>query len=262
MKFDLVSDLHNNFWPIDAKINWEGIGTSLIAVVLGDVNFDIEDTYRTVIDISKHYKYVIFVDGNHEHNNQCNLQEHNAKLRHRFSKYQNIQYLNRSAIIIDNVAFVGANGWWTYDFMEPEISKEEAYSYLANNNIFSEPFMHEVYHTAKEDANVMCEIVDKLTHDSNVREIVILTHTAPYNCFMDTLIEQHPVHYSRCGSSFLPRVLEFDKNRKIKTWCFGHVHNDFDQTLNNVRFVCHPRGRQDDSPHNLFYFPKMIEING
>ena len=86
MKFDLVSDLHNNFWPDDAKIKWEGIGTSLIAVVLGDINFDVEDTYRTVVDISKHYKYVIFVDGNHEHNNQCGFQEHNQQLKNELSK--------------------------------------------------------------------------------------------------------------------------------------------------------------------------------
>lgn len=259
MKFDLISDLHEDFWQENRDINWEGIGTSLLAVVLGDVSRDPEVTYRTVVDISKYYKYVLFVDGNHEHNNQCGLQEHNLIMKQKFNKYHNIQYLNRGAIVIDGVAFVGANGWWTFDFMEPEISREEAYWYFASNFILSEPFMQEVVSTARDDASSMCEMVAKLTTDSEVNEIVILTHTAPFNRFNDVAQPQHPAHYSRCGSSFLPRVLDFDINNKIKLWCFGHVHQEFDDVIDNVRYVCHPRGRHDDSPQNLYYYPKMID---
>jgi Icc-related predicted phosphoesterase len=259
MKFDLISDLHNNFWPSNSRINWEGIGTSLVAVVLGDINSDVEDTYRTVVDISKYYKYVIFVDGNHEHNNQCNFQEHNRLIKSKFSKYQNIQYLNRSAIVIDNVAFMGVNGWWTFDFMEPEISRDDAYLYFVNNSIYSEPFLHEVFDTARQDAMISCEIMTKLTVDPAIREIVMLTHTAPHKKFADVLINQHPVHFTRCGSSFLPEVLRYDTNKKLKAWCFGHVHQDFDEVIDGIRYVSHPRGRQDDSPQNLFYYPKMID---
>ena len=262
MKFDLVSDLHKDFWGEQEQVNWEGISTSLVSCVLGDISFDSNKTYKTIVDISKHYKYTIFVDGNHEHNNQCGFQEHNQQLKNELSKYQNIIFLNRSAIVIDGTAFVGANGWWTFDFMEPSISKDEAYMYLANNNIFSEPFMHEVYNTAREDAHVLCEIIAKLTLDTAVNEIVILTHTSPNITFMDfdNFENQHPVEFSRCGNSSLSKILDFDINNKIKTWCFGHVHQEFDQVVNNVRYVCHPRGRKDDSPQNLFYYPKMIEI--
>lgn len=262
MKFDLVSDLHNNFWPSNARINWEGIGTSLIAVVLGDINIDSEDTYKTIVEISKYYKYVIFVDGNHEHNNECGFQEHNNQLRAQLSKYQNIAYLNRSAIVLDGVAFVGANGWWTFDFMEPDISREEAYWYFASNNIYSEPFMQEVVHTAREDAVIMSEIISKLTTDSGVTEIVVLTHTAPQKRFIDfNLPQNHPAQFSRCGSSFLPTILNFDTKKKIHTWCFGHVHQEFDMNIDDIRYVCHPRGRKDDSPQNLFYYPKMINLD-
>ena len=260
MKFDLISDLHLDFWAENENINWEGIGTSLVAVILGDISYNIDITYKTIVDISKHYKYVIFVDGNHEHNNHCGIQDHNRQLKQELSKYQNISFLNRSAIVIDNIAFVGANGWWTFDFCEPEISREEAYMYFMANNIFSEPFMHEIVQTAREDALVLSEIVGKLTVDTAVSEIVILTHTAPFNDFMDVQQPQHPAHFSRCGSSFLPKVLDFDFNRKAKTWCFGHVHQEFDRVKENIRYVCHPRGRKDDSPQNRFYYPKRIDL--
>jgi Icc-related predicted phosphoesterase len=258
MKFDLISDLHNNFWPEHLHINWEGLGTSLVAVVLGDVSNDPNETYKTVVDISKYYKYVIFIDGNHEHNNQCGIQDHNQLIKNQFSKYHNIQYLNRNAIVVDGVAFVGANGWWTFDFMEPELSREEAYFYFLANFMYSEPFMQEIIENAREDASILCEIVAKLNMDSAVKEIVVLTHTAPLREFIDINIPQHPANWSRCGNSMLSNVLAFDVNNKIKTWCFGHVHQEFDKTIDGIRYICHPRGRQDDCPQNLYYYPKMI----
>ena len=150
-----MSDLHNNFWPESAKINWEGKGTSLMAVILGDINFDLDETYKTVVEISKYYRYVIFIDGNHEHDNNIGINQRGRQIKQKFKKYQNIQYLNRSAVIVEDVAFVGANGWWSYDFMEPDISKEEVYEYLLNNNVYSESFMYEVYQCAKEDAFIL-----------------------------------------------------------------------------------------------------------
>ena len=79
MKFDLISDLHKDFWNDNEQVNWDGIGTSLVACIVGDISYDTNITYRTIVDISKNYKYTIFVDGNHEHDNQCGFQEHNPK---------------------------------------------------------------------------------------------------------------------------------------------------------------------------------------
>jgi hypothetical protein len=261
MKFDLASDLHKEFWDPTEQIKWDGIGTSFLAVVLGDISFDINETYKTIVEISKHYKFVIFVDGNHEHNNECGFQQHNQQLKSDLGKYQNISFLNRSAIVLDGTAFVGANGWWTFDFMEPDISKNEAYEFFLHNNIFSEPFMYEVYSSARDDALVLGEIISKLTVDPAVNEIVMLTHTAPLKRFTDFVNPQHPVHFSRCGNSYMNNILNFDIGKKIKTWCFGHVHQDFDEVIDGIRYICHPRGRKDDMPHNVYYYPKMIEIS-
>ena len=261
MRFDLVSDLHKDFWEDDEQVNWEGLGTSLVNCILGDISFDSNITYSTIVDISKHYKFTIFVDGNHEHNNECGFQHHNQQLKNELSKYQNIVFLNRSAIVIDGIAFIGANGWWTFDFMEPELTREEAYWYFISNNIYSDPFMQEVMQSAREDAQILSEIIAKLTVDDAVMEIIILTHTSPLKEFMDfdNFPNQHPANFSRCGSSYLPGILKFDTNKKIRTWCFGHVHQEFDQVVDGIRYICHPRGRKDDCPENLVYFPKMIE---
>lgn len=258
--FDLISDLHIDFWPSEDNLRWEGLGTSLVAVVLGDISYDIEKAYKTIVDISKHYRYVVFVDGNHEHGNQCGFQEHNAILKNRLSKYQNISFLNRSAVVIDGVAFVGANGWWTFDFCEPKISIDEAYLYYMANGIYTEPFMQEVYATAKEDAAIMAEMVAKLTIDPAVHEIVMLSHTSPSNIFIEKGTFQDTIEYTRCGNSRLLGAINYDIEEKISTWCFGHVHKEYDQIFDGIRFVSHPRGRQDDCPHNKIYYPKLIDL--
>ena len=49
MKFDLISDLHLDFWAENENISWEGIGTSLIAVILGDISYNIDITYKTIV---------------------------------------------------------------------------------------------------------------------------------------------------------------------------------------------------------------------
>ena len=140
------------------------------------------------------------------------------------------------------------------------ISREEAYWHFLSTGEYSEPFLQEVIASAKEDAAVMSEIVAKLTVDKAVKEIVMLTHTSPRPQFMAKTIEQHPANFSRCGSSYLMNVLDFDIKGKCKTWCFGHVHTSFDQIIDGVRYVCNPRGRKNDCPQNVYYYPKMIKL--
>lgn len=260
-KFDLISDLHNDTWSQNDKINWEGLGTSLVAVVLGDVSNNIDDTYETVVDISKYYKYVVYVDGNNEHNGQLNIQERTYLLKNKLSKYHNISVLNRGAIIIDGVAFVGANGWWTFNFCEPDISREECYLYFLQHGYYGQEFISEVLKTAKDDATILCEIVSKLNTDPAVKEIVMVTHTSPFKNFNYIPEGYHPANYGRCGSSFLSTVFGFDPKEKIKTWCFGHLHTEIDQTIHGIRYICHPRGRSEDSPSNKFYYPKLVVLN-
>jgi Icc-related predicted phosphoesterase len=261
MKFDLCSDLHIDFWDVSEQIKWDGLSTSLVAVVAGDISYDIEKSYRTIVDISKHYRHVIFVDGNHEHSNQIDFQNHNMNLRNRLKKYQNISFLNRNAVIIDGTAFVGANGWWSFDFCEPDIAKDEAYFYFAMSDEYTEVFLQEVYYTAKEDARVLCEIIAKLTVESAVEKIVVITHTSPNQNFIEKTNLQSNVHYGRCGSSFLKNIIDYDINCKISTWCFGHVHKEIDTVIDGIRYVCHPRGRKDDCPQNIIYYPKLIDIS-
>jgi UDP-2,3-diacylglucosamine pyrophosphatase LpxH len=120
MHFDLVSDLHENFWSPEKNLKWNGLGTSLVCVVACDISSDWNYTYEKLVEISQHYRHVIFVDGNHEHGLQPNLHQHCGEFQLRIAEHDNITYLHKSVIVLDDTAFVGCNGWWTYDFGMPD----------------------------------------------------------------------------------------------------------------------------------------------
>ena len=74
MHVDLYSDLHDNWWSKDKLLNYRGLGTSLVAVVAGDISNDWDYTYATLVEMARCYRHVIFVDGNHEHNHQMDIE--------------------------------------------------------------------------------------------------------------------------------------------------------------------------------------------
>src|ERR1700733_9531292 len=64
LKFDLVSDLHVEYWP--KPMDWEALRTNDIVIVAGDVADTLDETRKELERLSKAYKTVLYIDGNHE----------------------------------------------------------------------------------------------------------------------------------------------------------------------------------------------------
>jgi predicted phosphodiesterase len=258
MHFDLVSDLHENFWPPEQNLKWEGLGTSLIAVVAGDISMDWEYSYEKLVEISKHYRHTIFVDGNHEHNYDPNLHESCARFQEKIAKHHNITFLYKNVIILDDTAFVGCNGWWTYDFGLPETSATECWDFLVANG-YNEQKMAEILAVAKIEAKMLYNQIETFNDDPRINNIIVVTHTAPLRRFRFVPDYMDKRHYGRSGNSLMQTVLLANTNQKIKVWCFGHEHTEIDQVVDGIRYVCHPRGRKDEGFGEV-YFPKLIKF--
>jgi predicted phosphodiesterase len=258
MHFDLVSDLHENWWPPEQNLNWDGLGTSLVCVVAGDISNDWDYSYKKLIEIGKHYRHVIFVDGNHEHNHKTNLHENCAKFYDRISPHNNITYLHKSCIVLDDTAFIGCNGWWTYDFCMPQMSSSECWERLVVEG-FEEEKLSEIFIIAKNEAKMLYNQIETFNNDPRINHIVVVTHTAPMKRFSYLPPDYNPVHYGRIGNSLFQTTLLANTNQKIRAWCFGHVHKEFDETIDGIRYVCHPRGRPEENIGQI-YFPKLIEV--
>lgn len=261
MDFDLISDLHIDQWPADQKLNFKGLGTSLNCIVAGDVSQSIYTTRDFLFQLSDYYKQIIFVDGNHEHKPDYNDILSNCEwLEKELSKKKNITYLWDSTAVFGSTAIVGTNGWWTFDYCDPLISRLEQIDFFCNDYNLPHHVAVNIWDEAIENSEFLTNIVHEFNKVEKIEDIVVITHTLPRK---DLII---PAHYmtttdlAKLHNSQFDEVLKVDVNGKIKTWCFGHYHAEAcDKELDGIRYVSNPRGRPDDSIFPVYY-PKLITL--
>ena len=166
-------------------------------------------------------------------------------------------------LVIDNVAFVGTNGWCSYDFGLGE--SNQAYTdckqWVQSTYKISMWATQQVEAMAQSDAGFLCRTVKKLQTHPDITKIVMLSHFVP-----DARLLKHDVHLDSThrlgttGNSWLTRCLEEDHEKKIDTWCFGHYHSDIEQHLDGIRYLNNCRGRGGTDWCKPVYYPRRIEI--
>ena len=258
MQFDLISDLHVEHWPEDKQIQWAGLGTSLIAVIAGDVSRDLTLAYKTIVNISQHYRHVIYLDGNHEHAGRGAINSRRADIAEMFRKYKNITYLFRDSVVLDDTAFIGCNGWYSYDLCEPMMSKQECFHRLVDSGK-DQDLLFEQWEMAMEDAEHMSRRISMCTKDPSIKKIVLVTHTIPNNK-LAMMPDSNSIHtMGEQGSTFLESVTAHDTNNKTKVWAFGHLHVPMDRMIDGIRYVSNPRGIPAHTMSQPLYYPKCIK---
>jgi len=261
MQFDLISDLHIDLWRDNIK-DWRGLGTSLVCVVAGDVSKDTRLTASFVKHLCDSYKHVMFIDGNHEHKaSYGDLARAQLDLEHALGSCDNLTYLADATAVIDGTAFIGANGWWTFDF--PELAGSDGRMMCMDQFCHKEGLRMRdavgIWTAAQEQAEFLGNAVAMLNAKDDVGEIVLVTHTVPRHDLIIPSLNDDIVDWSKTGNSSMRDVLHADIDGKISTWCFGHYHSQHVDTVKDgVRYISHPRGRPDDAMYP-FYYPKRID---
>lgn len=258
--FDLISDLHVEHWKNNIK-DWRGVTTSLVAVVAGDISSDYRLSMSFIKHLSDAYNHVVFIDGNHEHYGKYHdPSENEHHMDYFFNKIPNVTYLSDSSCIIDGTAFVGTNGWWTYDF--PELSggpsKFECIEEFCDQEAHDLDVALNIHALAEENAEYLASVVADLQDNDDITNIVCITHTLPRNDLVDSSMYSIPT-WAKSGNSLMSQVLAADVNKKITTWCSGHHHMPHDKIIDGIRYVGHPRGLPQDN-HGHAYFPKIITL--
>ena len=260
VSFDLISDLHVETWP--ENFSWQGMPTSPLCVLAGDIAKDRERVIDVLDKLSKVYQKVIYIDGNEEHKLYMHeIESSRLHLSSIIHKNKNIINLKEQVAVVDGVAFVGCNGWWTYDFDEPEHYDYTKQWYIEHYNV-SMDIACEVENLAMADVSYLSTTIQKLQTHQDVAEIVIVTHTVPFPELIEHDIELQGSHRLNCsGNSHLGRALTYDTEAKISTWCFGHYHGgDIDNFFKGVRFVNNPRGRGTTRWCKHVYNPKKVSL--
>jgi len=259
MKFDLVSDLHIDFWN-DRTINnsWIEYKSSDILVVAGDTSDYPEWTRYYLNELCAIYKTVLYIDGNHEHEKTTEMPRISTDKFKKESGLCKAHYLKNSSYVIDNTVFIGATGWYSFDFAEPKISTQDVIEKFKEQSNASDQWINDQLAMSKEDAKHIESEVDRYTNDDSIANIVVVTHMLPHRkLFTKEERIRHDFYEGMYGNAQLERSIE--KNSKIKYWCFGHTHRHINENLYNINFVAHPRGRPRDY-NRIEYAPLTLEI--
>jgi UDP-2,3-diacylglucosamine pyrophosphatase LpxH len=260
LAFDLISDLH-----IDActdSFNWTGLATSPFCIVAGDVARDRITVIETLRHLSSCYQAVFYIDGNDEHRYYySDLSSSYQELEQQIKKIPKVTYLQSNVIIIDGVAILSTNGWWGFD-LDPAINSVQSAKWYQETLEISESAIDSIIKMSDTDVAYLANSIARLQTHSDVKHIVVITHTVPSAELISHDIDlEGSFKFNAMGNSNMLQILQADHAKKIHTWCFGHYHGNIDQIKHGIRFVNNCRGRVGTNWFKHVYHPMRIEIN-
>jgi UDP-2,3-diacylglucosamine pyrophosphatase LpxH len=258
LSFDLISDLHVDTWK---TFDWTGQATSPYCVVAGDVGRDpatMEDTLR---HLGQCYQAVFYIDGNDEHRFQLdNLDQSYQDITACIQSIPNVVFMQNHTVIINGVALLATNGWWTYDF-DPAVKSDAVMTWLQDRYGISQLATKDIANRAWHDAAYLVRSVRQLQKHQEVRAIAVITHTVPAAWIVKHDLDlDSEYRFNTMGNSLIDMALDEDTEHKIRVWCFGHYHKGVDRERNGIRYVNNCRGRGDTAWCQQAYYPKRITV--
>jgi hypothetical protein len=205
---------------------------------------------------------VFYVDGNDEHYNYFeDLGSSYSDLVRRIKRIPNVVYLQDNVVIVNGVAILGTNGWFGFDF-DLGIDAEQVDQWCQENYYMSATATKNIARLSNTDASYMIDSVQKLQRHTDVRKIVMVTHTVPDPALIAHDIDlDGSMKFNTMGNRLMMQAMAADTENKIHTWCFGHYHGSVDQTRSGIRFVNNCRGRQHTKYSQHVYHPQRIVID-
>ena len=218
MKFDLISDFHvemnvsfktTRLWEQGDPIHyaWHNDRKSDLLVVAGDSANSHEFARDVIVEASKYYEHVVFVDGNHEHySNYQNgwtvlrdMEWFNRQFTWNDKIVDNVTYLDgNNTFKIDKTLFIGVNGWYNFTFARGAHFKEQ---WRAWQNGSNDPVCirfgkkNKPHKLARSQMDLLKNHVIAAQNDDTIDEIVVVTHTLPIeSAFGQFGVPSHPFY--------------------------------------------------------------------
>jgi predicted phosphodiesterase len=282
MKIDFVSDLHVDVWwgktlpySVDGPqprrvdgtsqfVDWEWYRKQSgndgdVLLIGGDISNNIEDVRSVVNNAAEVYKSVVFVDGNHEHHNGQAYTNNMSQLVDMQSERITFLHTAVPCFVKDDIAFIGANGWYDWRCYEPDFSHNEAYEVWQRGMVDATKILFDDGKPdvlAAKQAEVLAQTVGLIA--KSVQKIVMVTHTVPR---VDVCVIKHP-SWNRSTPSFvnsaMNRVLQAEGAEKIACWLYGHTHARQDIVLDGIRYVNNSVGYPHERVGGTYL--KQIEV--
>lgn len=258
LAFDLISDLHIETWN---DFDWSGQATSPYCVVAGDISRDHQLVEKTLKHLGENYQGVFYIDGNDEHRNYLTeISDSYRSLNRRIRSLKNVVFMQDNLVVINGVAFLGTNGWWSYDF-DPMLDDQQCRDWYCEHRHVPRATCDVVCTLAFNDSAYLINSVKRLQTHQDVKRIVVVSHTVPTpELVTHDLDLVNTPRFNVTGNRHMQLCLAEDTENKISTWCFGHYHRPVDRVINGVHYVNNCRGAGNTPWSQPAYYPRRIVI--
>lgn len=243
MKIQYMSDLHLEF---GGEFHIPKVGDVLVVAGdcdLGDKSVGHMNNWAQIFD------HVIFVAGNHEFYHNEWFDVHSKLLE---GCADNVHYLNKSKITIDNVDFVGGTLWTDMDGQNMNVIADARYFMNDYRIIVKGPHTLRPQDTIDDFYSTMDVFEKEIDKD---RTTVVITHHSP-----SYLSVSRDYKGDRLNGAYVTNLHEFIEEKEPEVWIHGHVHACVDEVIGNTKLLCNPRGYYGHALNPEFDVFKCVEV--
>ncbi len=239
MRIQYISDIHLEFMSKPPKIK----ATAEVLCLAGDIGYPFSGIYREFLkQMNTDFKKVFLIAGNHEYYKDKKYGEASMEIINSMiqsiiinHKLTNVTFLNNSYEEYNNILFVGSTLWSKI----PSANMNDIC--LMNDFKQIEGLTYDTYNLLHIQS---CQfITDTLSlvekgelYTNPTKKIVMITHHLPSFNLIDekhTYSDTNCFYASKCDAYFV---------EPIKVWIYGHTHTPNKTIINNIKFVCNPKG--------------------
>jgi predicted phosphohydrolase len=227
-------------------MDWDALRVNDIVIVAGDVADTLEETKKELERLSKVYKTVLYIDGNHEFSEKIyhggeDTADFDQRVREMIADLPNVHFLKDGPVIIEGTAIIGRNGHWDYKALDG-VTVEEGEKAVVDKLGITQEDAEMFARQARQDVDDLKAQVRELNKDPSIHNILVVTHTMPSKELVPKNLPNLPAFFTNLANSEMKEVLDEDVNKKITTWVFGHWHRAEEKTVDGVHYISHPRG--------------------
>ncbi len=243
MKLNYMSDIHTEFDKPFKDFLLNNTEAADVLVLAGDI--ETRGGVYWLKQAAQHYKYVIYVFGNHEYYNEA-FPDIRKEVKKEF-KGTNINLLENSSVELEGVRFHGATLWTdcgnynpiTINRVDGELNDFRRIHRRVTGTVesFTEWEKDFIRFTAQYSTEVHKETVVWLERVVHPNDVVITHHAPSYGSL-------HPRYKydTKLNAAYMSEMTKFILKAKPQVWFHGHVHQSFDYMEGETRILCNPRG--------------------
>jgi predicted phosphodiesterase len=240
----LVSDIHLELY-VNKTVDLDYLDNLKdkvdILILAGDVGNPYKKEYEDlIIRCSKLFKHVIIVSGNHEYyDKRYNMYEIDNKIKQITQDFENVHFLQRNTIIINNIRFIGCT-LWSLPKPNGQTLNDMTHIKYMSLATYKTLFMTDLKFLETELNN----------NNNNMRNIVI-THHLPSYQLISKQYENHP------SNSFFASDLEY-LMQKTDMWLCGHTHTSVVKQINGCMCYINAKGYPFENKLDTLFDENLI----